>query len=1063
MRKTLFAGLTVLDPDESIMTDNGAFTGRDRDTEDRFLEIGAKTHRHTGLPGLSDPVTPVIASIQPSGGTLSPSTTFTIAYTLEDSDNGETTTSDTTVVTTQDPLAFPTYTPTAVIDYSAGSLLVDTYYYTLTFIDANGGETPAGPSVDVERQPGYPHGEVLLTGLNAGVAGASAAGWRLYRAVGGGTFDYLASGTASSYIDNGSVSVNCDIHPPADNQVNTTNSIGTLRVVLPSAISPSASFINLYGSLSGDFIGNTLLGTYPSASAGQTVFFTSYAPEAQSPPDVNLSIGGASKIDPDTELLDWHWKRPVATIGDLPIVGAASGDVRIVLADNKAYEFNGAHWSLLSGGGGSGGTIWEVLGPKPVSNPYLVWDPFTDSYLPGRYTFTSVTDGPATVLSEHLTHSNFGVTSEMFRTAENNLEDQTITMKLHTGSTPGSFLVMAKSRVTTDRYFLAARVRSGFTLDIGKVVNGSYGTIATGPAVTLSANTDYWLQLSVLGNVVTASIFTQKPTSGVSPLYTKQTTLAGADATNFGVGAVGSPGVQMFSLAASQAAAQTEYIDDFLVTAYGRYTDDPGSRDISVIPDYLIFRASGDAQVGVTASGASAIVTIWASAGGGGGGSGATGATGATGAAGQDAPQVKLTDSNTTIQPARAIDFTASGEAGVDLVDLGGGSARVNIFAPSAARVQVDDNDTTVYPIDRIHFQASGQAGVDVSDGGNGDAIVTIHADAPQIKVSDGSHNVQPTREIDFFGATVADLGGGSASVTITGGGGGGASVEVKDADVTSVNPISSVQFLGSGGIGADVIALGGGSARVSIGRTPLSVYDADPTVVVPTDRIRFVASGSASVDVTDLGGGSAQVMIHASASPGPQGPAGPTGPQGPAGGGGGGGTSYARASASPPLVDDSMFTEYRASGGLSVGVGSLGTGSASVTVARLGRSWTSAAIVLASGASGSLDFFPSAAGARLLKLQTSSRARVRAYGDATHRTADLARAMGTDPQGDHGVLLDYAATLQASGMLGELSPAVDIHNLDTVTANTFYLNITNYDATGTVTVAFLMLPTEIV
>jgi hypothetical protein len=53
MRKTLFAGLTVLSPDESLLSDDGAFIGRDRETIDRFLEIGAKTHRHTGLPGLS--------------------------------------------------------------------------------------------------------------------------------------------------------------------------------------------------------------------------------------------------------------------------------------------------------------------------------------------------------------------------------------------------------------------------------------------------------------------------------------------------------------------------------------------------------------------------------------------------------------------------------------------------------------------------------------------------------------------------------------------------------------------------------------------------------------------------------------------------------------------------------------------------------------------------------------------------------------------------------------------------------------------------------------------------
>ena len=98
-----------------------------------------------------------------------------------------------------------------------------------------------------------------------------------------------------------------------------------------------------------------------------------------------------------------------------------------------------------------------------------------------------------------------------------------------------------------------------------------------------------------------------------------------------------------------------------------------------------------------------------------------------------------------------------------------------------------------------------------------------------------------------------------------------------------------------------------------------------------------------------------------------------------------------------------------------------------------------------------------------LLKISTNKRARVRMYGDATKRTADLARAIGTDPSGDHGVLLDYANTATASGRLSQVSPHVDAHNLDTNPLNKTYLNITNYDATGNVVVAFLYVPTEVV
>jgi hypothetical protein len=39
MQKTPFAGLTELDISESLLEDGGAFTGRDRETIDRFLQM----------------------------------------------------------------------------------------------------------------------------------------------------------------------------------------------------------------------------------------------------------------------------------------------------------------------------------------------------------------------------------------------------------------------------------------------------------------------------------------------------------------------------------------------------------------------------------------------------------------------------------------------------------------------------------------------------------------------------------------------------------------------------------------------------------------------------------------------------------------------------------------------------------------------------------------------------------------------------------------------------------------------------------------------------------------
>jgi hypothetical protein len=372
MRKTLFAGLTVLSPDESILSDDGSFIGADRDTIDRFLEIGAKTHRHTGLSGLSNPGLELedVTAI-PSGGTIAGDTVFTFGYSLLDAEGGETLLSPTSTLTTPPALEQPLYAPYASIDYTAGALLADTYYYELTFIDAEGGETPPGAWVSVEREPGFANARVLLSNISTGVAAASAVGWRLYRAVGGGTFDYLASGGVANdtFTDDGTLSPQCDIHPPPD-EVNTTNQINQLRVKLPSAsMIDGATSFRLYGTNTGAFLGDVLLGAYPASSAGQTVYFHSFAPDPGAPPDRNHSIGGASKIDPDTELLDWHWKRPVAASASLP--SGTKGDVRLVFAASALYYLpedgtGPPDWDLLTGsggvsvgggGGGSGGAM----------------------------------------------------------------------------------------------------------------------------------------------------------------------------------------------------------------------------------------------------------------------------------------------------------------------------------------------------------------------------------------------------------------------------------------------------------------------------------------------------------------------------------------------------------------------------------------------------------------------------------------------------------------------------------------------------------------------------------
>lgn len=372
MRKTQFAGLTVLDEDESVVDDGGAFIGRDRDTIDFYLQRGAKTHRHNGTDGLSNPEGAPSGAIIASAGTLPADTTYTIGFTLEDSGNGETILSPTVTVATPPPMDQPENTLVAVVDHDDGLLLSDTYYYAISYVDDEGGETPVGPSTPAEVEPGFPESEVLLSGLTAGMATASAAGWRLYRAVGGGDFGFLASGTSDTFMDDGSDSASCDITPIPDD-INTTLSVNTLRIDIPdpSALGFSdATFINVYVSEDGTFEGDVFLDQYPIASAGQSPIYRSLDLDDAQPPDVSTSIGGANKIDPDTELIDWHWKRPVAASSALG--SGELGDVRVTLDDMRLWGMptdpsgNLADWEQLAEGpmGATGPT-----GPQGEQGP----------------------------------------------------------------------------------------------------------------------------------------------------------------------------------------------------------------------------------------------------------------------------------------------------------------------------------------------------------------------------------------------------------------------------------------------------------------------------------------------------------------------------------------------------------------------------------------------------------------------------------------------------------------------------------------------------------------------
>lgn len=350
--KTIFAGLTVLEAGEDFAADDWGFTSRNPQTTDRYLELGAVTHRHDAKPALEGPTASALASGFASGGALGAGEDFYVAYTLLDERGGETLPSQAIVVTMDPPLDPSNAAPSAEAQYGSGFLPVGVYYYVVSILDDTGGETPPGPWVQVERAPGDANGQVLLSGLDEIVAEASGAEWAVYRSTSGGQFHYIAQGSGGALIDDGTLCANCSRRPKAETE-NTTNSDGRMVVTVPSGAIVDgngrvADGFNLYISRGGGFTSPSLHETYPSASAGAEIEILSYAPQDGRPPDVSTAVRGASKIDSETEILDFHWLTPVTASADLPIP-AASADVRAVIGEGIIYGFFSDAWHPLGG------------------------------------------------------------------------------------------------------------------------------------------------------------------------------------------------------------------------------------------------------------------------------------------------------------------------------------------------------------------------------------------------------------------------------------------------------------------------------------------------------------------------------------------------------------------------------------------------------------------------------------------------------------------------------------------------------------------------------------------
>ncbi len=132
---------------------------------------------------------------------------------------------------------------------------------------------------------------------------------------------------------------------------------------------------------------------------------------------------------------------------------------------------------------------------------------------------------------------------------------------------------------------------------------------------------------------------------------------------------------------------------------------------------------------------------------------------------------------------------------------------------------------------------------------------------------------------------------------------------------------------------------------------------------------------------------------------------------------------------------------------------GPAGTGSA----VRASVVHTDFALAANAGVSGSIAL---GRVATIYRIQTSRAARVRLYGTVAQCDADVARAVGVDPTGDHGCFLDFVTT--GADLEWTIAPSVTVFDAKAVTDGTIPMHVVNLGAIGDVVVTLDALRLEV-
>lgn len=300
-------GLTTLGAGDQLSENDYAFTRADRERIDNLLFLGVEGHRHTGAAtGVTEPDTAPTLEIDSLSGAIPSGTRVYYKYTYVDVAGTESAPSPEAFIDTPASVDAPT---APVVEYATtgGTLLGGAYYYALSaYTGTNISETRAPAPAYLTVPTTTATNTVTLT-LPALPSGAD--GFNVYRrAPGNSTYHHLDSvdmtvaTPPTEYVDDGSVTADCDRPLPA---ANTTNSQNNITITLPGATPavPDGYTWKIYRTyVNGDY-SNSLV-THRVETEEETYgdiipYYTDQGASTQpgSPPAATVAIGAPEQIE----------------------------------------------------------------------------------------------------------------------------------------------------------------------------------------------------------------------------------------------------------------------------------------------------------------------------------------------------------------------------------------------------------------------------------------------------------------------------------------------------------------------------------------------------------------------------------------------------------------------------------------------------------------------------------------------------------------------------------------------------------------------------------------------